>query len=121
MDNFSDDISVWAKNQIIIKQKSDEIRSLKNTNNEMMNKLLFDIKEKNIDNNIFQITTLDVNIKVQNTKIQESITYKYMDKCIEDYFNEYVNKDDTFHKDNMLNYIKQKRKTTIKSNLTIIN
>jgi len=121
MENLSNNMSEWAKTQLQLKEYNDKIKILRNQNNDRMNLILTDIEKLNIENNVFQMSSLGVNIKVNKTKQHESISYKYLENCINEYFIENINRDDKYHLDNLLNFIKQKRKTTIKSNLTIID
>lgn len=109
MSNFSSDISEWAKTNDEINLLNEKIKHMKKINNEKMNHVLSYIHENNLDKNVFYLDSLDINIKLSEKKVSESISYKYLDDCINKYFDNNKDKPDDYHKENLLNFIKNSR------------
>ena len=121
MSDFKENITKWATNDIEIKKLNDEIKKYRLINRELSIEILTHIENNNQEDNIFKIGSLDTDIKVNCTKVQESISYKYLDSCLQQYFKEHKDKGDSYHIENLLDYIKSNRTTTLKQTLQIIS
>tara|TARA_Y100000389_G_scaffold103671_1_gene100561 strand:+ start:72 stop:434 length:363 start_codon:yes stop_codon:yes gene_type:complete len=120
MSDFKENITKWATNDIEIKKLNDEIKKYRIINRDLSIEILSHIEKNNQEDNIFKIGSLDTDIKVNCTKVQESISYKYLNSCLQQYFKEHKDKDDSYHIENLLDYIKSNRTTTVKQTLQII-
>ena len=61
--------------------------------------------------NVFKITSLDTNVQMTKTNVNESLTYKLIEECLNEYLNDQSKTDD------IINLIKNRRKKTEKFNI----
>jgi flagellar motor switch protein FliG len=121
MEDFKSNITLWATTDIEIKKLNEKIKEYRQTNKCLTEQILKHIESNEIENNVFKISSIDTAIKLNKTKVQESISYKFLQTTIESYFSENVHKDNKYHMENLLDFIKTNRLTTEKKTLTIIN
>jgi len=101
--SFEQKIQQWVSvdNQIrVLNEKMKELRDKKNNlNNELTNYA----KENSLENSTIQIS--DGKLKFAHTKIQSSLTFKYLEKSL----NEIIKNESQAQK--IINYIKNNRET----------
>jgi hypothetical protein len=119
MENFGLKITEWTKNDLEIKKLQKQLNEKKEQNKNLSNDLLIEIQEKNLNDNIFKISSLKQDVFVRQIKVSDSLSLKYLEFCIAEYFKENSDKSNSFHLENLLTYIKQKRTVKTKTSLEI--
>lgn len=119
MENFGLKITEWTKNDLEIKTLQKQLNEKKEQNKNLSNDLLMEIQEKNLNDNIFKISSLKQDVFVRQTKVSDCLSLKYLEFCIMEYFKENSDKPNSFHLENLVTYIKQKRTVKTKTSLEI--
>jgi len=119
MENFGEVIKEWTRNEIEIKKLQERLKNIRSKNKELSHDLLIHIDENDLQDNTFNITSLQKKISIKESKITEPLTFKYLENCINIYFDINEEKDNKYHKENLLKFIKFKRQSSIKSTLEI--
>lgn len=80
MDEFKADIKKWVQIDNIIKEKSDEIKVLKNERNELQEEILMFVDTNELDTTTIQIS--DGTLKFNTSKQIQGLTLKYIEDCL---------------------------------------
>jgi hypothetical protein len=120
MDNFGSQITEWTKNELDIKQLQNKINEKKQTNKQISEKLLEHIEQEQLNDNIFKLSSLQKDVCVRKIKTSDSLTFKFLEYCLQSYFQENSSQSNEYHLQNIISFIKQKRTTKVKKTLEII-
>lgn len=105
MDEFQQKIKQWVELDIELKKENEKIKILRNTKNELNNRIIQYAKTNNLMKAKIEIN--DSVLKFVNTKTTSTITLKYLEKCLQDII------DDNSKIDKIMSYIKNNRETTV--------
>ena len=101
---FVDNIKKWVILDNKLKVLNDKCKELREEKNEVSDKINVFVEENNLDENVVEIT--GGKLKFTKNKIQGSITYKLLEKCLADLFpEEQVNR--------IIDHVKNNRETNI--------
>ena len=120
MEDFGSNIREWTQNELEIKKLQLKINDYKYKNKKLTDNLLSHIEITNQEDHIFKISSLNTDIKLNKTKISDSLTFKLLEFCLPLYFKENFDKSNDYHIQNIISFIKNKRTTKIKKNLEIV-
>ena len=109
--NFNDSIIEWVKIDNVQREYLDKLKELREKKNKLSDSLVNHIQENDMETNIFKITSLDTNVQMTKTNVQESLTFKLIEECLYEYLNDQSKTND------IINLIKNKRKKTEKYNM----
>ena len=109
--NFNDSIIEWVKIDNVQREYLDKLKELKEKKNKLSDGLVNHIQENKLETNVFKITSLDTNVQMAKTNVQESLTFKLVEECLYEYLNDQSKTDD------IINLIKNRRKKTEKYNM----
>ena len=111
MSTFNRNILEWINYDNTIKTKNDDIKKLRLKRDNLENSILQYIQENNMEDNVFNITSMNTQLKVNKTNTKETISYKFLETTLMKYF-----KNETKTKD-LLDFIKNNRNCVEKINL----
>ena len=111
MSTFNRDILEWINYDNTIKAKNDNIKDLRLKRDNLEISILQHIKENNMEDNVFNITSMNTQLKVNKTNTKETISYKFLEITLMKYFN-----NETKTKE-LLDFIKNNRNCVEKINL----
>ena len=109
--NFNDSIIEWVKTDNVQREYLDKLKELREKKNKLSENLVNHIQENDMETNVFKITSLDTNVQMSKTNVQESLTFKLIEECLFEYLNDQSKTDD------IINLIKNRRKKTEKYSL----
>jgi hypothetical protein len=101
--NFDETISKWINVDNRIKQLNEQLSELKEEKNEMSDKLNDYVESNSVDKKSINVNLKDSQIKFITTKVPQTLTFKYLEKCL----NEIIT--DSEQVDQIINYIKTNR------------
>ena len=101
--NFNDSIIEWVKIDNVQREYLDKLKELREKN-KLSDSLVNHIQENDMESNVFKITSLDTNVQMTKTNVQESLTFKLIEECLYEYLNDQSKTDD------IINLIKNRRK-----------
>jgi hypothetical protein len=102
--NFNDSIIEWVKIDNVQRGYLDKLKELREKKNKLSDSLVNHIQENDMETNIFKITSLDTNVQMTKTNVQESLTFKLIEECLYEYLNDKSKTND------IINLIKNRRK-----------
>ena len=82
--SFEDNIKGWVAIDNKIKQFNDELTSLRETRRDLGTRILQHVTTERLDNATVNIS--DGSLRFVNTKTYSPLTYKFLQKCLIDYF-----------------------------------
>jgi len=106
--NLNDKIVDWIKYDNDMRKHQIEIKNYKQKKEKLSIEIIEEIKEKELDSNLFKIPALDTSLQLSKTKSQEGMSYKFIKECFDDYFE---NKNTS---DELIQYMKDRRKVNEK-------
>ena len=106
--NFNNSIIEWVNVDNTQREYLDKLKDIREEKTKLSDKLVEHIQTNDMESNIFKITSLDTNVQLSKTNVQESLTFKLIEECL----NEYL--DDSSKTEDIINLIKNKRKKTEK-------
>ena len=109
--NFNDSIIEWVKIDNVQREYLDKLKELREKKNKLSDSLVNHIQENDMETNVFKITSLDTNVQMTRTNVQESLTFKLIEECLFEYLNDQSKTND------IINLIKNRRKKTEKYNM----
>lgn len=80
--DFKEKLSKWVNLDNQIKQLNENIKELRNERNNLENEITIYSNENNLIN--INIPLNDGKLRIVNTKVNEPITFKYLEKTLED-------------------------------------
>ena len=115
MDTLQKNLLQWTKLDIELKELNKKCSDIRKKKDILQSRVCPVIQSENLEDNIFSIPSLQTNILLKEQKTSESLSYKYLEEKLTDYF-------DTPEKTGLLiQYLKDNRKTetsyVLKSNL----
>lgn len=114
MENFNKNIIEYCEIDSLIKSKSDEIKKMRIKKDSLETNVIEYIESNNLQDNIFNIASIDTKLKYVQSNTKESITYKFLETTLCKYF------DNNSEKVNdILNFIKNNRNSSSKVSLKI--
>ena len=111
MSTFNRNILEWIDYDNTIKAKNEAIKELRLKRDNLETSILQHIQENNLEDNVFNITSMNTQLKVNKTNTKETISYKFLETTLMKYFN-----NETKTKD-LLDFIKNNRNCVEKINL----
>ena len=87
MSTFNRDILEWINYDNTIKSKNDDIKDLRLKRDNLETSILQHIQENNMEDNVFNITSMNTQLKVNKTNTKETISYKFLETTLMKYFN----------------------------------
>jgi len=106
--NFNDSIIEWVKLDNSQKDFLNKIKEIRERKNKLSDGLVEYVQKNDMESNIFKITSMDTNVLLSKTNVQEGLTYKLIEECLYEYLNDQSKTDD------IINLIKNRRKKTEK-------
>ena len=94
----------WAQTDDQIKQLNQQCSELRKQRDNLQTHVITMIQEHNLQDNLFQIPTLQTNISCKSHKTSETISFKFL----EEKFNEYFSSPEECQ--SLLQFLKDKRK-----------
>lgn len=119
MENFGKNLTTWTNNDMDIKNLQKKINDIKQTNKILSETIFEHINSNNLQNNVFKISSLNKDVVVKKTKVNDSLTFKFLESILSEYFKNHNDKSNEYHSENLLNYIKENRNQVVKYNLEI--
>jgi len=115
MDTLQKNLLQWTKLDIELKELNKKCSDIRKKKDILQSRVCPVIQSENLEDNIFSIPALQTNILLKEQKTTESLSYKFLEDKLNDYF-------DTPEKTGLLiQYLKDNRKTetsyVLKSNL----
>ena len=101
--SFESNIKQWVGYDNQIKDLNNKMKILRENKNNLSNDIFNYVKEKNINDSIIKIS--DGKLKFAAVKVQAPITFKFLEKCL----NEIISEKDKV--DQIIKYIKENRET----------
>lgn len=109
MAEFQNDVQKWVQIDNEIKRASSHVKTLRETRNNLSDKILSYADEHNLENAIIEIS--DGSLKFQNYKQTSPLTLKFIKTCL----TECIDNENTVN--NLMDYIKSKREFKIKNDI----
>ena len=113
MENFNKNIIEYCEIDNKIRSKSDEIKEMRIKKDSLESNVIEFIESNNLQDNIFNISSMDTKLKYVKSNTKESITYKFLESILLKYFN------DSDKVNDILNFIKNNRNSSSKVSLKI--
>ena len=113
MENFNKNIIEYCDIENKIRSKSEEIKYMRIKKDSLETNVIEFIESNNLQDNIFNIASLDTKLKYVKSNTKESITYKFLETTLSKYFN------DSDKVNDILNFIKNNRNSSSKVSLKI--
>ena len=115
MDTLQKNLLQWTKLDIELKELNKKCSDIRKKKDILQTRVCHVIQSEKLEDNIFSIPSLQTNILLKEQKTTESLSYKFLEDKLNDYF-------DTPEKTGLLiQYLKDNRKTetsyVLKSNL----
>ena len=109
MSELEKSLTSWANIDKRISQLNNDIKILKEKREQLGEILTVSLKENDLENKKFEFPHLERRVIFSDITSQEGITYKYLQECFNEYFN------DPQKSEELMNIIKKNRKKTTKS------
>ena len=112
MTDFNRNIIEWCEYDNNIKSKMEEVKTLKSKKDDLKKDIVCYINENNLQESVFNISSLDTKLQYHKTSVKESITLKFLENSLLKYF------ENDFDKTNVLmDFIKNYRNCSEKFSL----
>jgi hypothetical protein len=82
--NFDETMSEWVHVDNQIKQLNEKINELKEEKNNISEKLNEYVENRGVDRKTININLKDSQIKFVTTKVPQTLTFKYLEKCLDE-------------------------------------
>ena len=100
MNQFEQNIKRWVEYDNELKRLNHKIKQLRDSRNNYANSVLKYVETNKMQNSIIKIT--DGQLRFSNISIQQNLTYKYLETCLNDLFSDEETK-------RIIHHIKNKR------------
>ena len=104
MDELQQNMYQWTKLDKELKEVNKTAATIRKQKDDIQKQLCPFIKEHQLEDNVFSIPSLQMNVSLKEQKTSESMSYKFL----EDKFNDYFETQDECQK--LLQYLKDNRK-----------
>lgn len=112
MTDFNRNIIDWCEYDNNIKSKMEEVKALKSKKDELEKNIVCYINENNLQESVFNISSLDTKLQYHKSSVKESITLKFLENSLLKYF------ENDFDKTNeLMDFIKNNRSCSDKISL----
>ena len=112
MTDFNRNIIEWCEYDNNIKSKMEEVKTLKSKKDELEKNIVCYINENNLQESVFNISSLDTKLQYHKSSVKESITLKFLENSLLKYF------ENDFDKSNeLMDFIKNNRSCSDKISL----
>ena len=88
MADFNKNILEWVNCDNKIKTNNEVVKELRLKKDSLETNIIEYIQENNLEENIFNISSFDTQLKMNKTFIKESISYKFLEKTFMKFYNE---------------------------------
>lgn len=112
MNNFNSDVVNLCELDSLIKNKNNEMKILREKRDILEKNIIFHIESNNLQDNVFNISSMDTKIEYSKNNVKETITMKFLENTIEKYYNNDIDKTNK-----LIDFIKNNRKTNEKVTL----
>ena len=116
MADFNKNILEWVNCDNKIKTNNEVVKELRLKKDSLETNIIGYIQENNLEGNIFNISSLDTQLKMNKTSVKESISYKFLESTFMKYFYE-TDLDDCKKTKALLGFIKNSREASDKYSL----
>ena len=114
MAEFNKNILEWVNCDNKIKSNNEVVKELRLKKVSLETNIIGYIQENNLEENIFNISSLDTQLKMNKTSVKESISYKFLENTFIQYFNETDLDNDCKKSKELLEFIKNTRECSDK-------
>ena len=104
MDELQQNMYQWTKLDKELKEVNKIAADIRRQKDDLQKKICPLIKEHQLEDNIFSIPSLQINVSLKEQKVSESISYKFLEEKFNDYFK------CAEECANLLSYLKENRK-----------
>ena len=112
MAEFNRNILEWCECDNIIKTKMDEVKNIRSKKDDLEKNIVSYINENNLQESIFNVSSMDTKLQYHKSSVKESITLKFLENSLLKYF------DNEFDKTNaLMDFIKNNRSCSDKISL----
>ena len=112
MSNFNSDVVNLCEIDNLIKNKNNEMKILREKRDLLEKNIIYHIEANNLQDNVFNISSMNTKIEYSKNNIKETITMKFLENTIEKFYNNDIDKTK-----NLIEFIKNNRKTNEKVTL----
>ena len=112
MAEFNKKIMAWVDYDNQIKSKNNEMKELRSKKNIMESSIVDHIKENNLQDIVFNISSMDTQLSMNTTSVKETISYKFLENTLLKYYDNDYNK-----ADDVITFIKNNRTSSDKVSL----
>jgi len=109
MADFNRNILEWCECDNIIKTKMEEVKNIKSKKENLEKNIVSYINENNLQESIFNISSMDTKLQYHKTSVKESITLKFLENTLLKYFDNDLNKTNA-----LMDFIKNNRNSSDK-------
>ena len=117
MAEFNKNILEWVNCDNKIKSNNEVVKELRLKKDSLETNIIGYIQENNLEGNIFNISSLDTQLKMNKTSVKESISYKFLENTFREYFYETESDNDCIKSKALLEFIKNSRECSDKFSL----
>ena len=117
MAEFNKNILEWVNCDNKIKTNNEVVKELRLKKDSLETNIIGYIQENNLEENIFNISSFDTQLKMNKSFIKESISYKFLEKTFMAYFYEPDFDGDCKKTKALLEFIKKSRESSDKYSL----
>jgi hypothetical protein len=106
--NFNNSMIEWVTIDNTQREYLNKLKDIREQKSVISEKLVNHIKQNDMETNVFKITSMNTNVQLSKTNVQESLTFKLIEECLDEYLNDKSKTED------IINFIRNKRKKTEK-------
>jgi hypothetical protein len=106
--NFNNSMIEWVTIDNTQREYLNKLKDIREQKSVISEKLVNHIKQNDMETNVFKITSMNTNVQLSKTNVQESLTLKLIEECLDEYLNDKSKTED------IINFIRNKRKKTEK-------
>ena len=112
MAEFNQNIMAWVDCDNQIKTKNDEIKAIRSKKDNLEGSIVGFINENNLQDNVFNISSMDTQLQMNTTNVKETMSYKFMENTLLKYFD-----NDCDKANDLMTFIKNNRTSSDKVSL----
>tara|TARA_B100000212_G_scaffold235905_1_gene179454 strand:+ start:533 stop:880 length:348 start_codon:yes stop_codon:yes gene_type:complete len=109
MAEFNQNIMKWVEYDNQIKSKNEEIKEIRSRKDTLEGSILEFIQNNNLEDNLFNISSMDTQLSMNKTTVKETISYKFLESTLLKYFD-----NDSEKSNDLLTFIKNHRTSSDK-------
>ena len=112
MSDFNRNILEWCECDNIIKTKMEEVKNLRSKKEDLEKNIVSYINDNNLQESIFNVSSMDTKLQYHKSSVKESITLKFLENTLLNYFDNDLNKTNS-----LMDFIKNNRNSSDKVSL----